>query len=268
MHAGNGRHFFGDHPAGLRNSGTYANFIRAFARAAKKLPPHIEILNATPGSALTCFPMVTLHDALRPLRLDVSTLDASPLPLDIALVREHLAVDGDDNDALIESFVLAAISWAEGAMHRTIYSRSHAWVLRDFPRDGYGEIRLPRGKTQSVESVQYSSGGSMVTLTGPSSGSPAGTGYQEDLRGDDGGVLMPARGSSWPSPDADAISPVVINFTAGYLAAEVPSDIVHGLLFACSDAFELRGSGDMTMFGRNFETRQLLISPYRLKRWH
>lgn len=58
------RHFFGDHPAGLRNTANYAGFIRAFDRAAKKLPPHIEILNATPGSALRCFPMVSLHDAL------------------------------------------------------------------------------------------------------------------------------------------------------------------------------------------------------------
>lgn len=205
---------------------------------------------------------------LNPLRLDVSALDSSPLPLDLELVKEHLAVDGDDNDALIQTFIRASILWAEGQMHRTIYARSHSWVLRDFPRDCYGEIRLPRGKTQSVESIVYSVNGSPVTLTGPSSGSPAGTDYQEDLRGDDGGVLMPARGSTWPSPDLDAVSPVVINFTAGYLAAEVPDEIIHGLLFSCSDAFELRGSGDMTMFGRNFETRQLLISPYRLKRFY
>jgi hypothetical protein len=58
------RHFFGDHPPGLRNATSYQNFIRALERAAKLLPPGIEILNATPGSALRCFPMVTLNDAL------------------------------------------------------------------------------------------------------------------------------------------------------------------------------------------------------------
>jgi len=58
------RHFFGDHPAGLRNASTYGNFIRAFDRAAKLLPSHITILNATPQSALTCFSKVSLHDAL------------------------------------------------------------------------------------------------------------------------------------------------------------------------------------------------------------
>jgi hypothetical protein len=205
---------------------------------------------------------------LCPLRLEVADLVGSPLPLDLDLVKEHLAVDGDDNDALITSLIFSAIAWAEGAMRRTIYSRSHAWVLRDFEREDFQEIRLPRGRTGSVESVAYSTGGQTLTLTGPSSGSPGGSDYQEDLRGNGGGVLMPARGSSWPSVDYDTPAPVVITFTAGWESAEVPSDIIHGLLFAISDGFELRGSGDLTTGGRNFETRNILISPYRLKRWY
>ncbi len=57
------RHFFGDHPAPLRNAASYRNFIKPFEVAAKTLPKGIQILNATPGSALTCFPMVSLHEA-------------------------------------------------------------------------------------------------------------------------------------------------------------------------------------------------------------
>lgn len=204
---------------------------------------------------------------LCPILLDVSTLDASPLPLSLTLAKQHLAEDSTDNDELIETYILAAIKWAEGQMRRTIYSRSHSWTLKDFPRDRDQTIRLPRGNTRSVESVAYVSGGSTVTLTGPSSGSPAGTDYQEDLRGDDGGILLPPRGASWPSTDIDAIAPVTITFTAGYLAAEVPQDIIHALLFAVSDAFENRGTADMSA-GRNFDTRQALISPYRLHRWY
>jgi uncharacterized phiE125 gp8 family phage protein len=204
---------------------------------------------------------------LCPWRLDIATLDSSPLPLDLTLVKAHLAVDGDDSDALIEAYIMAAIHWAEGATRRSIYSRTHTWVLRDFPRDGCQEIRLPRGKTQSIESVAYSDGGTVTTLTGPS-GSPAGTGWQEDLRGDDGAVLMPARGSSWPAVDYDVPSPVAITFTAGWLAAEVPQDVIHAMLFACSDAFDTRGSADLTTFGPNLNTREALISPYRLHRWY
>lgn len=58
------RHFFGDHPAGLRNHGEYRNFIRAFEQAT----PPVPIINATPGSALKCFPMMDLRDALADLR--------------------------------------------------------------------------------------------------------------------------------------------------------------------------------------------------------
>lgn len=53
---GNRRHFFGDHPPGLNNGPNYGHFIGAFETAARLLPADIEIINATPGSALTCFP--------------------------------------------------------------------------------------------------------------------------------------------------------------------------------------------------------------------
>ena len=49
-----GTHFFGKHPAQLRNTNNFSVFIERFERAAKLLPL-VSILNATPGSALTCF---------------------------------------------------------------------------------------------------------------------------------------------------------------------------------------------------------------------
>ncbi len=59
-----GHHFFGAHKPPLRNTQSYVNFIRAFTAAAKQLPPGIRILNASPTSALTCFPRMTIDDAL------------------------------------------------------------------------------------------------------------------------------------------------------------------------------------------------------------
>ena len=64
MHSRNGRHFFGDHPAPLVNALRYEGTVPEFRRAAESLPPGIEIINCTPGSALDCFPMVSLEDAL------------------------------------------------------------------------------------------------------------------------------------------------------------------------------------------------------------
>jgi hypothetical protein len=66
MHRTNGRHFFGDHPTNLANTSSYLTFIRNFDRAARLLPKTVRIVNATPGSALRCFPIVkpgkVLHD--------------------------------------------------------------------------------------------------------------------------------------------------------------------------------------------------------------
>lgn len=60
------RHFFGEHPRGLRSTDKgYADWPKLFAKAAKSLPPDIEIVNCTPGSALTCFPMMDLAAALQ-----------------------------------------------------------------------------------------------------------------------------------------------------------------------------------------------------------
>ena len=58
-------HFFGEHPEPLGVSSPYALFIEAFAAAAGWLRDRgVEVVNCTPGSALTCFPFKPLEDAL------------------------------------------------------------------------------------------------------------------------------------------------------------------------------------------------------------
>lgn len=58
------RHFFGSHPAPLRDGHAFGPWISNFDRAAKMLGNSPQIINATPGSALTCFPMMPLAPAL------------------------------------------------------------------------------------------------------------------------------------------------------------------------------------------------------------
>jgi hypothetical protein len=121
----------------------------------------------------------------------------------------------------------------------------------------FGEIHLPRGKTLSVDSVEYVSGGAASSVTD----------YQTALGGDDGARIRPPQGSSWPSVDWDAIEPVTITFTAGREgAAAVPEDIKHAIAFACSDALQIRGTVDLASGGSNFQVRETLISAWRLAR--
>jgi uncharacterized phiE125 gp8 family phage protein len=178
-----------------------------------------------------------------------------------------------DDDKLLQVYIGAAVSWAEGATHRTIFQRSHRWVLRDFPDCRYSDIRLPRGKASSVSGITYVAGGQTVTLRGPSAGSPASADYQEDLTSDSGGVLMPPQGGTWPSVDYDAVAPVVVTFTAGWPPAAVPSELQHAILFAVEDMYDMRGQNDfdpsmVTAAGPKFSARESLISSYRLTRWY
>jgi hypothetical protein len=201
-----------------------------------------------------------------PIRLSIDPLTVDPF--EIETLRAHCHVDeqpGTLSDAMLLLYAKSAVLWAEGEMHRTIYSRSHRWVLRCFPYDaGVQEIRLPRGKTQSVESIQYSTAGQIVTLTGPSA-SPPGSGFQEDLNGDDGGVIMPVYNGSWQGTDLNVPAPVAINFTAGWAADSVPEDIQQALLFYVSDAYEQRGTEDVER-GRYLDIRTSKLSSYVLHR--
>jgi hypothetical protein len=58
-----GSHFFGPHPTPLRNTSRFDQYIQKFGDAAKMLPSHIKIVNATPDSALMCFPFVDFISA-------------------------------------------------------------------------------------------------------------------------------------------------------------------------------------------------------------
>jgi len=205
---------------------------------------------------------------LCPVRLDIDPLPASPLPVSLDLIKAHCAVDFTDQDELLETYLLAAITSFEDTTHRTVFSCAHRWTLKDFPQNRYQQIRLPRGKTQSVQKIDFVQGGQTVTLTGASS-SPASDDYQEDLRGDDGGTLMPPRGGSWPSVEFDNPAPVTIHFTAGWQTAELPPNLLNALLFAVRISLDdMRGSVDPTRHSSNLETLEALVSGFRLTRFY
>lgn len=64
MSNSNGHHWFGKHRAGLRTTDPHS-FV-TWAKAFSGLIGHgSEIINCTPGSALTCFPMMDLEQALQ-----------------------------------------------------------------------------------------------------------------------------------------------------------------------------------------------------------
>jgi hypothetical protein len=68
MHSKNGEHWFGGHHWRVDFKSKYDLFLNRFKSSAKQLQKQGEIINATPDSALKCFPMMTLEDALDGVR--------------------------------------------------------------------------------------------------------------------------------------------------------------------------------------------------------
>jgi hypothetical protein len=56
------RHFFGDHPSGLRNDHDFTEHRQELDALATRLPPGFVVLNCTPNSALTAFKFVRPED--------------------------------------------------------------------------------------------------------------------------------------------------------------------------------------------------------------
>ena len=192
---------------------------------------------------------------MTPLSIDYDA-DASPV-LTLALIKAHCRIDEGNSDLdaiLMDVYLPSAVAWAEGEMRRSIQAKTHRWVLDQFPA---GQIRLPRGKTQAVESIAYTSGGSVTTLKGPTSVAP-GTAYTESLRGNDGGCVMPKVGSSWPSADIDVPAPIVITYTAGWTAAQIPADVKAALLHDIEERVN----------GEPQPVKDTLLSGWRLVRWY
>lgn len=202
---------------------------------------------------------------LFPLTLDIDPIpnDTDPIPLD--LLKQQAEVVVGDRDELLHNQLKTAIMDAEGQMHRTIIARTHRWTLTDFERGALKAIRLPRGRTLSIASIQYTRGGTVQTLKGPSSGSPAGTDYREHQGGDSGAIVMPPRGQSWPSVDSDAIEPVVITFVAGWPDHHsIPEDVVNGVLYKAASSFDNRSVMDSKNAGP--DAGDVMLSKYAIWR--
>ena len=63
QHTGGVKHWHGDHPPKLGNATRPEMWERGFAKVAHDLAD-IEIINASRVTALTCFPRMSLEDAL------------------------------------------------------------------------------------------------------------------------------------------------------------------------------------------------------------
>ncbi len=149
-------------------------------------------------------------------------------PVDLATVKDHMRVETNDEDSLIQSYVDAAIAYLEGPYGGGFVLGSQVWeyYLDHFP----AWIYPPLYPLQSVDEIRYiDDGGQEQTLAGDK--------YRVDTVSNPARIL-PGYDVTWPTTRALEPNAVTVQFTVGF--DPLPADLRQLVLFMVSHYYEMR----------------------------
>lgn len=198
-------------------------------------------------------------DGCFPSLLPVRTVAPAAL-IDLDAAKVHLRVDGDDEDALIASYVAAATDRLDGIggiLGRCLMPQTWTASFWGFAGD---RLRLPLRPVASITSVKYyDTAGTLQTF------SAAKYGLLTDELGPYVRLLYP---NIWPADVAvDRDNAVVVTFVAGYAdAASVPAPIKAAILLMVGDLYANRETAVIGVPAAEIPmstTVQALLAPYR-----
>lgn len=162
----------------------------------------------------------------------------SQCPVTLAEVKEHLRIDGTDDDSTLNVYLMAACEYIETATRQQFVSRTYVLTLDSFPAERF--IKLPKPPLIEVASIEYTDGaGSEQTLDAAR--------YTVDTTTRPGRLVL-RPGQSWPSTDGSAAN-VRVTFTAGYgTENDVPELLKQAIKFMAGHYYENReGAIDRTI---------------------
>ena len=152
-------------------------------------------------------------------------------PISLSEAKEHLRVDGSDEDTLISGLISAAVSHvdADGVLGRAMISQTWAYWTRSSP----GVVTLPMSPFQSLTSVEYYDADNALQ-------SATASDFETRLAGDRV-TLRPKSGKVWP-PAYTREDAIKITYVAGFGAAatDVPQSIRQALLLLIGHWYESR----------------------------
>ena len=178
-------------------------------------------------------------------------------PVSLADAKEHLRIIGTSSDNDITAYLAAARDYVEGYTNRQLVTATYTAKLDGFPPNGC-RLYLPKPPLASVTSLAYiDSEGVTQTVS---------TSDYEVVRGQVGGYLVPASGTSWPT-DAmmlDGGEIVTIVYVAGYgVSSAVPPTINAAIRLIVGDLFENRESASIASV-KEHRTADKLLNLYRV----
>ncbi len=156
-------------------------------------------------------------------------LSAGPAsePVTLAVMKEHLHYDPDDQDDRITALIKVARESAEIHTRRAFFTQTWTLALDKFPKIIY----VPRPPLASVTSITYTdTAGDEQTLSADD--------YQVDTISEPARIA-PSRLASWPSIDNRTLSGIVVTYVAGWNdVADIPEDIQHAIKLLGAHWFE------------------------------
>lgn len=187
------------------------------------------------------------------------TVAAATTPfVSAADAKAHSRIDYSDDDDLLTAYLLAACGTIEAWTARVIQSRTATLRLPRFPTDGDQAIELPGGYVSAVASVAYTdTAGDAATL------SSALWSIETSTRGPS--ALRLVYDATWPEVQERGL-PVVITYTAGWAADDIPAALKHAVKMMAAEMHERR---EVAVIGASVGMApvavQSLISPWRLR---
>lgn len=188
-----------------------------------------------------------------------STLETAPNsePVTRDEAKSHLRVDGTDEDALIDTLIVAARRYVEEQNRWALVTQTWDAFYDRFPKKDTAALVIPRPPLQSVTDVFYTDeDGTKNTLSSSE--------YNVDTDQWPGRVLL-KRDNTWPDDELDTSNPVRVRFTAGYGDPEdVPKTIYQALLLLIGTMYEHRETTVTGTIVREMPfAAKALIEPYR-----
>jgi uncharacterized phiE125 gp8 family phage protein len=178
-----------------------------------------------------------------------SISDSEPISLEQA--KAHLRQPFDDDNDYISALIVAARQMAEGRLNRTLKQRtlragfdlmSSSYTLRKPPIISVDSVKLMDvyGNETAVDATDYR----VSTYFEP-------------------GMLVGAPGSTW-SNSVRSGSVLIVEYTAGYDAAQVPQPIIQWMLLAIGTMYENREtmSAGVQIYDMPADFMSWLLQPY------
>ncbi|MEM8738266.1 MAG: head-tail connector protein [Planctomycetota bacterium] len=164
--------------------------------------------------------------------MGIEILSQSAGVLDVAAIKQHIRVEYDDEDTIIEGMADAAVGWFENRCNISIAHTHYALTVNAFPHEGNRSIRLPRPPSITVGQITYADPeGEEQTLPAEA--------YRLDATVRPGRVI-PLR--PWPAT-TDEPGRIRIQYEAGFTSAnDLPPLLRQGLYLLVGHWYENRAA--------------------------